>query len=102
MITADIAAHLEAPEFTRFRLPAAALAAIAEKLGRARALEFARDSEDVTTKAGGLMLVNTKRALALMKDEVNAPSEDEHRRVKKRLDRALSEEWLSAGLAAGD
>jgi hypothetical protein len=98
-IAADIAAHLAAPEFTRFRLPAEALAAISEKLGRRVALEFASRSEDVTTKAGGLMLVNARQALAYMKDDVNASSEEERRRVKKRLDRAMSDVLASADLA---
>jgi hypothetical protein len=90
-ITADIAAHLTAPEFHRFRLPAAALSAVAEKLGRRVALEFADRSDDEKTKAAAVLLVNVTRALALMKDLVNAQTDDEHARVQKRLRRALGE-----------
>jgi hypothetical protein len=103
-IAADIAAHLSAPELSRFRLPAAALAAIAEKLGHRVALEFASRSEDLPTKAAGVAMFNATvtRGLALMKDPVNASSEDERRRVKKRLDRALAEVWATALVAGKD
>ena len=89
-MTPDIANPLAAPEFGPIRLPVAALSAIAEKLGRARALEYADGSDD-ETKCAALFLINVTRALALMKDHVNASSEDDLRRVRRRLGRALAE-----------